>query len=72
MQKIIANKIRCKYCGGVIESKNLYDFQFCKCGRVGVYGGTRFLSRIAIFSHDDYEDLSEYEDVPDDLPRSEK
>lgn len=72
MQKIIANKIRCKYCGEIIESKSLYDFQFCKCGRVGVYGGTRFLSRIAIFSHDDYEDLSEYEDVPDDLPRSEK
>ena len=30
MEKIKINKIRCKRCGDVIESKTLHDFKFCK------------------------------------------
>ena len=28
--KIIVNKIKCKKCGDVIESKSVHDFKFCK------------------------------------------
>lgn len=26
------NRIRCKKCGTVLESKHVHDFQSCKCG----------------------------------------
>ena len=39
MNKIITNKIRCRKCGDVIESKYTHDFRFCKCGAVAVDGG---------------------------------
>jgi len=32
------NKIRCKKCGTILESKHRHDFQECKCG-VFVDGG---------------------------------
>ena len=66
MQKILANRIRCKYCGDIIESRHCGDCQFCSCARVGVYGGKVRLGRIAIFSHADYEDLSVCEEEKDD------
>lgn len=39
MEKIIVNMIRCKKCGGVIESTHRHDFKFCKYGAVAVDGG---------------------------------
>jgi len=33
------NKIRCKFCGDIIESKHRHDFKKCKCGKVFVDGG---------------------------------
>lgn len=30
MEKIKVNKIRCKRCGDIIESKTVHDFKFCK------------------------------------------
>ena len=61
MEKIKINKIRCKRCGDIIESKTVHDFKFCKCGAVAVDGGKEYLRRCFINTEDDYEELSEYE-----------
>ena len=45
MREILANKIRCKKCGDIIESKSVYDFRFCKCDSVAVDGGHDYLRR---------------------------
>lgn len=62
MKKIIVNKIRCKKCGDIIESKSRHDFVTCKCGKVSLDGGHDYIRRCAD-SLDDYEELSEYENV---------
>lgn len=56
MEKIKINKIRCKRCGDVIESKTAHDFKFCKCGAVAVDGGKEYLRRCFINTEDDYEE----------------
>ena len=33
------NKIKCKFCNDIIESKYRHDFKYCKCGSVTVDGG---------------------------------
>ena len=57
MEKIKINKIRCKRCGDIIESKTAHDFKFCKCGAVAVDGGKEYLRRCFINIEDDYEEL---------------
>lgn len=57
--KIIVNKIKCKKCGDVIESKSVHDFKFCKCGAVAVDGGQDYLKRCG--NREDWEELSEVE-----------
>ena len=61
--KIICNKIRCKICGEILESKHVHDFRPCKCfkeskGTKGCAadGGTEYLRRVG--NPDDYEELS--------------
>lgn len=66
MKKIIVNKIRCKKCGEVIESKSRHDFVTCKCGSCSVDGGLNYIRRCAN-SLDDYEELSEFENVLTEL-----
>ncbi len=44
--KIITNKIQCKICGDIIESKTTHDFIWCSCGKVAVDGGKEYLKRI--------------------------
>lgn len=61
MEKILVNKIRCKRCNDVIESIHRHDFKFCKCGAVAVDGGTDYLKRSG--NREDWEELSEYEEV---------
>lgn len=61
MQKIISNKIRCNYCGDVIESYSRHDFKFCSCGKVAVNGGKNYLRRCFTTAPTDYEELSEVE-----------
>lgn len=43
-KEIICNKIKCKKCGDVIESKNTNDYKRCSCGAVD--GGKDYLKRI--------------------------
>ena len=38
-EEIISNKIKCKKCRDVIESKNTNDYKKCSCGAVAVDGG---------------------------------
>ena len=40
--KIIVNKVRCKRCDSIIESKNVHDFQRCSCGAITIDGGTDY------------------------------
>ena len=64
MLRLIKNKIRCKTCGDIIESRTRHEFVRCKCGRCFVDGGTDY-SRKGYFSEnleDSFEDLSVYID----------
>lgn len=65
MKKITVNKIRCKKCGEVVESKSVHDFKFCKCKSVAVDGGHDYLRRLGKL--EDWEDLSEYEVIEDEI-----
>ena len=58
------NRIRCKKCGDVIESKTRHDFVVCRCGACGVDGGHDYAKRVwdgkANSPYEVYEDLTEY------------
>ena len=56
-QRIYSNKIKCKRCGDVIESRSVHDFKMCSCGAVAVDGGHEYLKRSAD-SPSDFTDLS--------------
>lgn len=56
-EEIISNKIKCKKCGDIIESKSINDYKKCSCGTVAVDGGKDYLKRIG--NEEDYEDISE-------------
>ena len=63
---IIRNAIQCKKCGDIIESVSAHDFKTCSCGACSVDGGHYYLRRCAI-SMDDFIDLSEVQEDPDEL-----
>ncbi|MGN8845750.1 MULTISPECIES: DUF7695 domain-containing protein [Bacillaceae] len=42
MKKILINKVRCKKCNDIIESKHSNDFKRCKCGAIFIDGGQDF------------------------------
>lgn len=54
---IIRNKIKCKFCGDIIESKSRHDFKFCSCGKCAIDGGHDYLNRS--FSGDNPEECFE-------------
>lgn len=65
MKKLVRNAIRCRRCGDVIESKSVHDYKECSCGACAVDGGLEYLRRgFKTSPEEDYEDLSEYADVP--------
>lgn len=66
MQTIIRNAIRCNCCGDVIESRDDHDFKYCSCKRVAVDGGHDYLRRCYTTSRDDYTELSEFAETPDE------
>lgn len=57
---ITSNKIKCKKCGDIIESKSTNDYKRCSCGAVAIDGGKDYLKRIG--NEKDYEELSEIKD----------
>ena len=54
-QIIKVNKIKCKKCGNIIESKTTNDLKRCSCGSVAVDGGKEYLKRIG--NDEEYEEL---------------
>lgn len=62
-RKIIKNAARCKHCGDIIESTHVHDFKWCSCQTVAVDGGHYYLKRSFKNSPDDFEDMSEYEEI---------
>ena len=56
-EEIISNKIKCKKCGDIIESKSTNDYKKCSCGAVAVDGGKDYLKRMG--NEENYEELSE-------------
>ena len=62
MKTIKRNRIRCKLCGDIIESKSRHDFEWCSCESVAVDGGTDYTRFIG--DPKNYEVLTEYEEVP--------
>jgi hypothetical protein len=38
-RKLIKNKVKCKQCEDIIESKHRHDFVSCKCGKIYIDGG---------------------------------
>ncbi len=59
--KILKNKIYCKHCGDTIESFNINDTKWCKCGMCAVAGGNEELIRYfkSDIAEKDYVDLAE-------------
>ena len=55
-EEIISNKIKCKKCGDIIESKGTNGYKKCSC--VAVDGGKDYLKRIG--NEENYEELSEF------------
>ena len=55
-EEIINNKIKCKKCGDIIESKSTNGYKKCSCGTVAIDGGKDYLKRID--NEEDYEELS--------------
>ena len=54
----VSNKIRCKNCGDIIESKYCHDYVECTCGACAVDGGHQYLRRCFV-SPDCFEEMSE-------------
>lgn len=42
MKKVIVNKVRCKKCNDIIESKHSHDFKYCHCGEIFIDGGNEY------------------------------
>ena len=58
-RRLKTNKVKCKICGDVVESKRVHDFVECQCGGVAVDGGLEY-SRV-LGNREDFEDLCEFE-----------
>ena len=64
MQRIISNKIQCKHCGEISESKHVHDLVKCKCEACAVDGGHDYLKRsYKNSSEEDFIELSEKEEI---------
>jgi hypothetical protein len=53
------NQAQCKKCKDIITSDNRHDFKMCKCGAIGVDGGSWYIKRIAK-DLADIKELSKY------------
>ena len=58
----ITNRMQCKICGDIIESKHRHDFVTCKCGNLSIDGGLDEYTWINFKQGDSWIDLSEYKE----------
>lgn len=56
---ITRNRVKCKKCCDIIESKHRCDYVLCSCGAIGVDGGLDYLRRTG--NSKDIEELSEHD-----------
>ena len=56
--KILVNKIQCKKCNDIIESKHVHDFKWCSCKSIALDGGLEYLRRLG--NLEDIIELSEF------------
>lgn len=56
-RKIVRNRVRCKKCGDIIESKSVHDCVWCSCGAIFTDGGTDYIHRGG--NPEDMEDMGE-------------
>lgn len=42
MRRVLVNKVRCKKCNDIIESKHENDFKRCSCASIFIDGGTEY------------------------------
>lgn len=61
IKRIKHNRIKCRKCGDVVESKKVYDFVTCSCKRCYVDGGKCYV-HVGAFDMKDVLVLTEYED----------
>ena len=52
--EIMCNQIECLSCGDKPFSRHRHDYSSCKCGKVAVDGGQRYLRRVGV----GYTDMS--------------
>jgi hypothetical protein len=64
-ERTMRNRIRCRKCGDIIESKTRHDYVTCKCGAVAVDGGSSYLKRTG--DPADIEELEEWPKDPKDM-----
>ena len=64
MKKLILNRLKCKKCGDVIESKYTHDFIQCTCGAIFVDGGLSYARSGG--NLEDIEDLRIYHDFEEE------
>ena len=57
---LIKNKVKCKHCGDIIESKYHHDFVTCSCGKVSIDGGLQYFRLLCDNPKEDIEDLREW------------
>lgn len=71
MAKIIHNRIKCKICGDIIESKHRHDFVSCKCGACFTDGGHDYIRRgwSAGLEEIPYEEMDEIKAFPTKQPK---
>jgi hypothetical protein len=60
-KKLVRNRVQCKSCMAIIESKHRHDFQQCPCGETYVDGGLDYC-RVG-FGNKGYKDMSEYKEI---------
>ena len=59
------NRVQCFSCKAIVDSVNKNDFNYCRCGKIAVDGGSWYLRRVRK-SWAKYRELSvEYADVID-------
>lgn len=61
--RILVNKIQCKRCGDIVESKRAHDMVWCRCGQCAADGGRSCLKRGYRTNRPDeaFTELSEFE-----------
>ncbi len=64
LKRIKHNRIKCRKCGDIIESKKVHDFVTCSCQSCFVDGG-RYYVRVGAFDMKDVIVLTEYEEDND-------